>query len=221
MEGLRDFLEGSTIHGLCYISTVKSLGMRLFWIAVVIGGFSTAGYLIHSSLSAWEETPIATTITTLPITEAPLPLVTVCPPENTVTSLNYDLGKAEHATLSENVRNNLAKLASDGVFEDVYNKQMSFLEKHRYENLYEGKTLLSLPFIYSLYYRYSYNFRTTATAGFVSSPYFGKKFSIERFQIGELVYDYEITLPTNITHMNEANLSFVVNIEMDLKETSN
>ena len=84
-----------------------------------------------------------------------------------------------------------------------------------------GKTLFSPPYRSPIFYQYTYKFRTTSTAGFVSSSYFGKKFSTDRFQMGKLRYEYEITLPTNITHVIEANLSFVVNIEMDLKETSN
>ena len=106
MEAFKDFLEGSTIHGLAYISTVRSVG-KVFWIFVVICGFLTAGYLIHSSLSEWEENPVDTTIETLPVTEAPLPMVTVCPPENTVTSLNYDLVKSETGKIPENVRDDL------------------------------------------------------------------------------------------------------------------
>ena len=68
MEGVRVFLESSTIHGLSYISTTSRL-VKIFWILVVIGGFTGAGVLIYQSFQAWNESPVTTTIETLPITE--------------------------------------------------------------------------------------------------------------------------------------------------------
>ena len=90
MENVRNFLESSTIHGLAYIATGRKY-VRLFWTLVVIAGFTGAGYMIHESFQSWNESPVKTTIETLPITELTLPKVTVCPPENTYTDLNYDL----------------------------------------------------------------------------------------------------------------------------------
>ena len=52
MEGVKEFLEVSTIHGLGYISTTRSL-VRLFWVAVVFSGFSYAGWMIQSSVCSW------------------------------------------------------------------------------------------------------------------------------------------------------------------------
>ena len=90
MEGVRTFLESSTIHGLTYVSTTRKY-VRLFWIFVVIGGFVGASLLIKESFDSWSESPIKTTIETLPISEITFPKVTVCPPKNTFTDLNYDL----------------------------------------------------------------------------------------------------------------------------------
>ena len=59
-------------------------------------------YLINQSFVTWAETPISTNIETLPITELPFPKVTVCPPKNTLTNLNYDLEKLARNTI-ENV----------------------------------------------------------------------------------------------------------------------
>ena len=93
MENFRNFLESSTIHGLTYISTTTKI-VRIFWILVVIGGFTGAGILIYQSFESWDESPIKTTIETLPIADVPFPKVTVCPPKGTYTNLNYDLLKA-------------------------------------------------------------------------------------------------------------------------------
>ena len=90
MDEVKDFLESTTIHGLTYISTTRTL-VRVFWIIVVIFGFSTASFLIYQSFQAWEDSPVSTTIETLPISKLRFPKVTVCPPKDTYTDLNYDL----------------------------------------------------------------------------------------------------------------------------------
>ena len=77
IQEIKQFLELSTVHGLSYISTAKKWS-RLFWILVVIGGFSGAGYLIHVSFDNWKQSPISTTIEILPISQITFPNVTVC-----------------------------------------------------------------------------------------------------------------------------------------------
>ena len=89
---LKEFLESSTIHGLVYISTTKRL-TRLFWILVVLSGFSFAGFLIFQSFQNWSESPIKTTVETRSIAGITFPKVLVCPPKGTFTDLNYDLMK--------------------------------------------------------------------------------------------------------------------------------
>ena len=91
MLDIKPFLETSTIHGLSLIASSKSC-LRLFWITVVVSGFTGAGVLIYQSFSAWDESPVNTIIETRPITEITFPKVTVCPPKNTFTDLNYDNG---------------------------------------------------------------------------------------------------------------------------------
>ena len=110
MEKLNTFLESSTIHGFSYIAAGRKY-VRLFWILVVIGGFSAAGFIIYQSFQSWADSPVKTTIETLPITEITLPKVTVCPPKNTYTDLNYDLMMAENMTLDNTTRNELTDLA--------------------------------------------------------------------------------------------------------------
>ena len=95
MEGVTLFLESSTVHGLTYISTTRKYA-RLFWILVVITGFVGASLLIRASFQSWAESPVKTTIKTLPISDITLPKLTVCPPRNTFTDLNYDIMKTLH-----------------------------------------------------------------------------------------------------------------------------
>ena len=99
MEGVNIFLESSTIHGLTHIYTTRKYA-RLFWSLVVITGFIIASLLIKESFHSWSESPVKTTIETLPISEIKFPKVTVCPPKNTFTDLNYDLMMTENITLT-------------------------------------------------------------------------------------------------------------------------
>ena len=99
MEGVRLFLESSSIHGLSYISSTRKY-LRLFWILIVTIGFGCAANLIFASFKSWAISPVSTTIETLPLSEMKLPKVTVCPPKNTFTDLNYDLMLAENKTFT-------------------------------------------------------------------------------------------------------------------------
>ena len=100
MDGVTTFLESSTMHGLGYIPRTRKYA-RLFWILTVLAGFSTAGYLIQQSFQSWAESPVKTTVETLPISEITFPKITVCPPRNTFTDLNYDLMAIENVSLAD------------------------------------------------------------------------------------------------------------------------
>ena len=106
MSLIKDFLESSTIHGLLYISSSKKIS-KVFWILVVLSGFSIASYLIHQAFDNWEQDPIKTTIETIPIKEIKLPNLTVCPPKESFTNLNYDIRRLENVTLNATNRGKL------------------------------------------------------------------------------------------------------------------
>ena len=110
MDGTKEFLESSTVHGLTYISTSKNCLVKLFWITVVIGGFTTASILINFSFSDWKDSPISTSFETFPISKMLYPNITVCPPEFANTALNFDLQLLENATLDTDTRHSLVKL---------------------------------------------------------------------------------------------------------------
>ena len=148
MDTMKAFLESSTIHGLSYISTTRKYA-RLFWTFVVISGFSAASILIYQSFQAWSDSPITTTIETLPITDITFPKVTVCPPKNTYTNLNYDLKKISNMTLGKDSRKELSDLAleviNDLTFEELMRNMSLFNEVNRYYNWYQGHTKVGLP----------------------------------------------------------------------------
>ena len=70
----------STVHGLVYISTTRQFS-RLFWLAVVVCGFTVAGVMISQSVVDWRESPVSTSTETLDIANITFPPVIVCPPK--------------------------------------------------------------------------------------------------------------------------------------------
>ena len=94
MEGFKEFLDSSSIHGISYISSEKRFG-RLFWIFIVLIGFTGAFLLIRQSFNDWEENPISTTSETLPMSHITFPNITVCPPRNSYLNMNFDIIQSE------------------------------------------------------------------------------------------------------------------------------
>merc|ERR1711981_1301446 len=115
LQELKEFLESSTIHGLSYIAGNRGV-VRLLWICVVIAGFTGATVMIQQSFSSWADSPISTTIETLPITEIDFPNVTVCPPRNSFTSLIPDLVRSRKMMFDDQKRLELSNSVPDAVF---------------------------------------------------------------------------------------------------------
>ena len=88
---------------------VQGVAGKLAWCLVVGLCFIGAGYLIKKSYSAWQDTPVATSISTHSIADLDFPTVTVCPPKGSHTALNYDLMKADNGSLKEKDRDYLKK----------------------------------------------------------------------------------------------------------------
>ena len=218
MEGAREFLHSSTIHGLAYIGSDQSQ-VRLFWICVVITGFTGSFILIHQSFSSWADSPISTTIETRPITEIDFPNVTVCPPRNSFTSLNPDLVRSRKMIFDEEKRKELSNYVLDAVFEANYNaKYQEFLEFSQSEgeflNWYTGITNVTLP--YKGFPHKKYKLETASLNGSVSTPYFRKSFDENHF---EFVFDwtFHLLVPSNLSEGS----NLVIDIEYDLAITFN
>ena len=141
MISIKVFLESSTIHGLTYISTTRKYA-RLFWILVVVSGFMGAVFLIKESFASWSDSPIRTTIETLPISKIKFPKVVVYPPKNTFTDLNYDLMITDNLTLTDEKRDKMFKDAIEILEEDVFalSKWSLLEEADRFYNWYHGYT---------------------------------------------------------------------------------
>ena len=124
MDGVREFLESSTIHGLFYISTTKQLA-RLLWILTVFLGFIAASVMIHQSFANWTGSPVSTTLENHPLSSLPFPRLTICPPTNTLTSLNLlmekiDSIKVDEEALKKHIGANVASAIYDSDFEENF-----------------------------------------------------------------------------------------------------
>ena len=148
MEDFKNYLESSTLHGLVYISTTRRL-IKLFWILVVIAGFLGAGIMIQQSFQSWQDSPVKTTIETRPISEMTFPKISVCPPRDTYTNLNYDLMNINNTTpFDENVSFDLIDNFIHHFQQLDYKKYLlerenSFQEENKYRNWYMGMSSIT------------------------------------------------------------------------------
>lgn len=153
MDALKKFLETSTIHGLAHISSSSSKVSKLFWFIVVVFGFSTAIYLINSSYVDWQASPIATSISSHPISELGFPTVTICPPEGSNTALNYDLVRARSITLTEEDREYLINVTTyfliDKPSQEFVHAARSLLNEENILEMFERKPTISFPIAFN------------------------------------------------------------------------
>ena len=141
LDGFKEFLESSTIHGVTYISTSRRLG-KLFWICVVILGFLAAGFMIKNSFTDWNDNPIATTEKTLSIRDVTFPTITVCPPLDTFTNLNFDLHKGQNLTIDEQTRDSMRYTMYEIIHGEFVKETMAafafYNEESKSRNYYHG-----------------------------------------------------------------------------------
>ena len=205
MEGVSTFLESSTIHGLTYISTTRKFA-RLFWILVVISGFIVAAFLIKESFNSWSDSPIKTTIETFPISDVKLPKLTVCPPKNTFTDLNYDLMMTENLTLTENMKDEMFKYAFEVINEDSFseNNWTKLHDEDRFYNWYHGYTEIRSPYKdhcedYGLCLHFEVN--TRANSGVITTQYYREKFQPDLVD-SKLDIQINVYPPKSVTENN-------------------
>ena len=189
MSDIKSFLEASSIHGVLHIAQSQKYH-KVFWILIVITGFTSAMFLIHQSFKSWDESPITTMIETLSISKLRFPKITVCPPKNTYTNLNYDLMKTENITINSKTRQELIdyfyELNHDETFFNVLKDINLVTNENRYFDWYHGYTELVLPSIKvkasagALIKMPSYTFKTSSASGNISSKNFGEKLDIQK-----------------------------------------
>ena len=215
MERLQDFLESSSIHGLSYIASSRRC-LRVFWMIVVFSCFLIAGALIRRSILSWQTTPVITTIETLPITEAPFPLVTVCPPRKSYTSLNYDLINMENVKMDDQTRARLVRHAVKLINDAIFERDLELMTvESGLRNWYQGYDRIYLPRKDRVTDKKTYMFYTYASSGSVTTVGFKKDFDAARFPL-KITHKVYIYLPKEIQYVE--NASIILRIEHDTNE---
>ena len=229
MEGVKTFLESSTIHGLNYISTTRKFS-RILWVIIVISGFIGAGVLIYESFDDWSENPVDTTIETYPIHMIRFPKVTVCPPKNTYTSLNHDIMAVgnmtiDYDTLGYKLLENFVKFFQQKDFDEIMEYINTFEEKDKFRNWYKQINLV--PFwlkknhkkVINDVYMFNYMFRNAlkshATSGHIATHHLGERFEVTNF---ELVTEYSVTIIVPYDVYNEkayGNTTYRINYDIE------
>ena len=211
MEHIKAFFDTSTIHGLSWISGTRQWS-RFFWILIVIGGFSGAGYLIYESFYNWGKSPVSTTTETLPISQITFPNVTVCPPKNSFLNLNSDIKESENKSFENDA---LFEYAFDVLQDEFYKETIRNLSKlddpDRYYNWYLGYTRIQYPYYDSKISQLHYDVHTSTTSGNISTLYFGDKLDVDNVD-GNILIQIFVNVPTsrvkednNVTLMVEVN----------------
>ena len=147
--------------------------------------------------------------------------MSVCPPKDTSTDLNYDLERAENINLGKDIRQSLidlsAKLLEEEELEKALKEENSFKEVNKYLNWYLGYSSIMLPYNHSYDASEYYFLHTTATEGSIATPWYGEQLSVKMLR-KSLDYTYYI-YPPEILFIETSNISLVVEMTMDTKET--
>ena len=88
---------------------------KILWGLIVSLGFLSCGILIYESYVDFKNSPILVSIQTKPIKDLDYPTVTVCPPNDSDTALNYDLMRAKNFSFSEKQRKALTNTLNKSV----------------------------------------------------------------------------------------------------------
>ena len=220
METVRTYLESGSINGLNHIAATKKWE-RLFWILIVILGFKISILLILEMFINWGDNPIRTDVDTLPMSEIRFPKVTVCPPKDTFTDLNYDIKHAGEKNLTLKEREALSEYAKNTIESISFMESLNRIqEKDRFYNWYYAISQMELLVagsrvnILSKYQSMNYEKETMATSGFITSQFFGQKFDKNLFFEREGGKMIEIrVIPPKMVNRNQQNLTLHLNIE--------
>ena len=188
---------------------------KIAWSFIVCLCFFSAGYLIHSSYSAWQESPVSTSITTHPIADLDFPTVTVCPPKGSNTALNYDLMKADNNSLTEENREAIKKAVNDIFLKPSHKKFISqMVATGNTENLrtiYKGFQKFPKP-----NEKGGLETMMSNNYGEISTPWFGKTFQ-EDYHKKDRKFQFELEINKNLIRQVGSG-SLVIELEVDTRK---
>ena len=189
---------------------------KLLWCMIVCLCFCGAGYLIHSSYSAWQHSPVSTSITTHPIADLDFPTVTVCPPKGSHTALNYDLMKANDTSLTEKDRENLKKEILKVFIEPSHQEYVRILVAvANLENMKQTlKGFQSVPTPYAG--NRGFEISLWDNNGSWNTPGFGEEYETKKYE-EDKYYNLFIDIPKNLFAQIGGG-TLVIQLEVDTRE---
>ena len=226
---LREFLDNSSIHGLNYISNAKFSLERVAWICAVGVGFIMGTTLIQISFEGWNESPFITTTSMKPISQAPFPIVTICPPMKTNTAVNYDIMRSSNVSLNDSIRSELYQKSKQLVYESLFKNHVK--ENRNWastediiQSIYAGNLELDENIINGKWNFHSdmnsqsnaMTIKATGMEGYIYTPRFFDKLDKDRYD-NSFRFTYEIT----VSHIIPEGGTIQMNLTLDTKESIN
>ena len=226
MDVPNEFLETSSIAGISRIGFGSKFS-RFIWFLIVSAGFGFAAYFIQEQFQAWQDSPFKTVIETFPISEIEFPKVTVCPPKNTFTNLNYDLENFENVTITNKTKNDVLEyfmmLVNNLKLDELKKNFSLFEERDRYSDWYNGISEINMPapdYNYD-YNSYSYVFsgmkytvNSCSNNGSISTKNFGDSFDTNTFStMMKMKYILVIHIPEEVRLSGNARL--ILHVKMN------
>ena len=210
MDGLKDFLQSSTIHGLFYIGSSKSKAVQIFWILAVSCGFILGLFMIYNAFSSWEESPVISTARTKPIAHARFPRVVVCPPEGTNTILNYDILNSSNMNIDPRKKLNIYASVTEFVLKEIY--EIFTRYKNMFTDIDMIKGMYNGNIVFLSRNNKTHMYTVNAKTGALTTPGKGEEYHADRFDLITFI-TFFIYVPAG----NDIELTFDVDIEKGLE----
>ena len=194
---------------------LQTRAAKILWFGVVCLGFIGAGILIGKSYKEWQDSPIATSITTHPIDNLDFPVVTICPPRNSNTALYHDLVKAGNGTLSDKDKNTLKGAAQDIFLEEAHaeyaKKIVPSLHMGNMDQIFQG--FHSIPKSYNQ--ENGIEIRMWNTNGTITTPWYGEEY-VEEYYREDRDFHMILELPDGIQDQVNSG-SVLIELEVDTR----
>ena len=173
-----------------------------------------ASYLINSSYVDWSNSPVSTSISTVPIEDLPFPKVTVCPVKGANTALNYDLMKIKYNQLGEIYRVELLTILKDLFLNSPHtafaNTSKELVGRHNLKQCYKGLQTINFPS------NGKYATTSIALEGNLTTAWKRQRFDqLKKHDYGYYRrYEYTIQFPADL-FQHLSNGLITINIRMD------
>ena len=171
--------------------------------------------LINDSYSDWQESPIATSITVLPLDGLDFPKVTVCPPKGSHTALNHDLVKADNQSLNEEKREVLKEFAFDIIMKPAQTDYVAALvataNAENLDKVFQGFQSFPRPNIVG------FGSSMWDINGSVHSPGFGGRFDRRLYERNQR-HSYSLEFPGDLVDQVGNGSLLVIELEVDTRE---